>query len=104
MAARLQAPRINAITSAYGKDKSSFETWIKDKKLLRYVNKEARNRSARWLQLPGDSKFRAHTILIEKDFSSEELGRIVSQQPSVDNPHLRPCWAVSKMRFFERAK
>lgn len=82
--------RINAITSAYGKNKDSFEIWIKDKKLLRYVNKEARNESARWLQLPGDSKFRALNILTEKDFSNEDLGRIVSQQPSVGNPHLRP--------------
>ena len=77
--------RINAITSAYGKGRGSFDGWIKDKKLLRYVNKEARNKSARWLQLPGDSKFRALNILTEKDFSDEELGRIIPKSDADSN-------------------
>jgi hypothetical protein len=77
--------RINAITSAYGKNKASFEKWVKEKRLLRYVNKEARNKSARWLQLPGDSKFRALNILTEKDFSDEELGRIIPKSDADSN-------------------
>ena len=68
--------RINDIVSAYGKDKPSIENWIAWN-LLRYVNKEARRRSARWLQLPGDSKLRAQSVLTEKDFSDKELGRII---------------------------
>lgn len=44
---------------------------------LRYVNKQARKESARWLQLPGDSTLRARRVLTEKDFSDEQLGHII---------------------------
>ena len=76
--------RINAISSAYGKAKGSFDFWLADN-LLRYVNKEARSKSARWLQLPGDSKLRALRVLTEKDFSGEELGAIVPNSSAERN-------------------
>ena len=72
---------VNDIVSAYGKDKPSIENWMAWD-LLRYVNKQARRESARWLQLPGDSSLRAHQVLTEKDFSAEQLGAIVDDAPA----------------------
>ncbi|MBR1921815.1 MAG: hypothetical protein IJ829_07445, partial [Kiritimatiellae bacterium] len=70
--------RVNKIASAYGKDPAKMEQWVKGG-LLRYVNKQARDSSPVWVQFPPDSEFRARSILTEKDFSDEELGRIVPQ-------------------------
>jgi hypothetical protein len=70
---------VNDIASMYGKDRKSIENWTAWN-LLRYINKQARKESARWLQLPGDSTLRARSVLTEKDFSGEELGRIVPQE------------------------
>ncbi|MBP5791023.1 MAG: zeta toxin family protein, partial [Kiritimatiellae bacterium] len=71
------ASKINAIASAYGKNTDAFESWIAKGNLL-YINKQARKESARWLQLPGDSTLRARNVLTEKDFTDEQLGRIIS--------------------------
>lgn len=95
VAVRMDVPasgklRINVITSAYGKNKSAFETWIANGR-LRYINKQARKESARWLQLPGDSTLRARRVLTEKDFSDEQLGHIIpysapeSQEEKAEN-------------------
>ena len=59
-----------------GKDNNSIENWTAWG-LLRYVNKQARKTSAKWFQLPSDSELRARSILTEKDFSGEELGKII---------------------------
>ena len=72
---------VNDIVSAYGKDKQSIENWTAWN-LLRYVNKQARRESARWLQLPGDSSLRARGVLTENDFTAEQLGVILPQSAS----------------------
>ena len=75
------AIEVNDIASAYGKDKQSIENWTAWR-LLRYVNKQARKSSAKWLQLPPDSDLRAHHVLTEKDFQGEKLGEIVADDGS----------------------
>lgn len=74
---------MNAIASAYGKSKPSFESWIA-KRRLRYINKQARNTSAKWLQLPGDSVLRARSVLTENNFSKELLGIVTHPSRSVN--------------------
>lgn len=78
------AINVNDIASMYGKDKHSIENWTAWG-LLRYVNKQARKTSAKWFQLPSDSELRARSILTEKDFSGEELGRIVPDRSAKVN-------------------
>ena len=77
------AIRVNDIASAYGKDKQSIENWTAWG-LLRYVNKQARKSSAKWFQLPSDSDLRAAHVLTEKDFTAEQLGKIVQDAPAED--------------------
>ena len=72
------AIRVNRIASAYGKDQAKLQQWVNDG-LLRYANKQARDSYSKWLQLPPDSELRARSILTEKDFSGEELGRIIPE-------------------------
>lgn len=78
------AINVNDIASMYGKDKQSIENWTAWG-LLRYVNKQARKSSAKWFQLPSDSELRAHSVFTEKDFSDEELGRIVPNSEAERN-------------------
>lgn len=66
----------NAIASGYGQKPENMQNWI-DGGYLRYVNKKALRKSAQRLQLPGDSILRAKGVLMENDFSSEQLGDII---------------------------
>ena len=71
------AAKRHSVVAADGKNTDAFESWIAKGNLL-YINKQARKESARWLQLPGDSTLRARNVLTEKDFTDEQLGRIIS--------------------------
>lgn len=66
----------NAIASGYGQKPENLQDWIAEG-YLRYVSKKALKKSAQRLQLPGDSILRAKGVLMENDFSAEQLGDII---------------------------
>ena len=70
----------NVIASGYGQKPNNLQDWI-DEGYLRYVSKKALRKSAQRLQLPGDSILRAKGVLMENDFSSEQLGDIIPDSP-----------------------
>ena len=94
------AIHVNDIASMYGKDKQSIENWTAWG-LLRYVNKQARKASAKWFQLPSDSELRARSVLTEKDFSGEKLGRIISQ-PDTESKGVSPAEDAAYMDAVRR--
>ncbi len=73
--------RENTIASAYGQKPDNLQQWI-DEGYLRYVSKKGLKKSAQRLQLPRDSILKTHGVLMEEDFSAEQLGEIIPDMPS----------------------